>query len=110
MSFRLKVAPYLFQKAMIKIYEPILYSALIYIDDILLFFPNEESHLKFLQRFIELTKQYGVMLSPSKMHVGTTEIEFLGMHFMVGQYQPGPYFTSELQKFPDHDLFFKRIR
>ncbi len=37
MPFRLKFAPSLFQKAIVRIFEPILHSALIYIDDILLF-------------------------------------------------------------------------
>ena len=37
MPFGLKVAPSLFQKAMTKIFEPILYHTLVYIDDILIF-------------------------------------------------------------------------
>ena len=44
MSFGLKVAPSLFQKAMIKIFEPILHHALVYIDDVLLFSKDHDSH------------------------------------------------------------------
>ena len=42
MSFGLKTTLSLFEKAMIKIYGPILDKALIYIDDILIFFPLDK--------------------------------------------------------------------
>ena len=48
MPFGLKVAPSLFQKAMTKIFNPILHHALVYIDDILLFSPDHESHHQIL--------------------------------------------------------------
>ncbi|GJS01528.1 putative reverse transcriptase domain, viral movement protein [Tanacetum coccineum] len=44
MPFGLKNAPPAFQKAMITIFEPILANTLVYIDDILLFSPDEQSH------------------------------------------------------------------
>lgn len=43
------VASSLFQKAITKIFGPILHSTLIYIDDILLYSPNAESHLALLK-------------------------------------------------------------
>lgn len=48
MPFGFKVAPSLFQKAMTKIYKPIMHHTLIYIDDILLFFETIEKHTKLL--------------------------------------------------------------
>ncbi|XP_050211579.1 uncharacterized protein LOC126661756 [Mercurialis annua] len=62
MSFGLKVAPSIFQMVIVKIYEPLLPSALIYIDDILLFSSDTSSHEKLLQYFFDITKQFGVML------------------------------------------------
>ncbi|XP_015389838.1 uncharacterized protein LOC107178762 [Citrus sinensis] len=44
MSFDFKVAPSLFQKAMIKIFEPIIHHALVYIDDVLSFSKDHDSH------------------------------------------------------------------
>ena len=44
LPFGLKVAPSLFQKAMVKIFSPILHHALIYINDILLFSHNHQTH------------------------------------------------------------------
>ena len=46
MPFGLKTAHSLFQKAMIKIFQPILHSALVYIDDILLFSNTWEEHFQ----------------------------------------------------------------
>ena len=73
-----KNAPLKFQKAMIKIFEPILHSTLVYIDDILLFSSNLESHLSLLQEFHSLVKRYGIMLSQKKMVIAQLLIDFLG--------------------------------
>ncbi|WVY94485.1 hypothetical protein V8G54_033573 [Vigna mungo] len=49
LPFGLKVAPSLFQKAMTKIFEPILENAIIYIDDILLFSKDIVTHKRLCQ-------------------------------------------------------------
>ncbi|KAH9716969.1 hypothetical protein KPL71_021653 [Citrus sinensis] len=54
MPFGLKVAPSLFQKAMTKIFSPILHHALVYIDDISLFSSDHESHQKLLLDFFHI--------------------------------------------------------
>ncbi|KAK9032918.1 hypothetical protein V6N11_017960 [Hibiscus sabdariffa] len=109
MPFGLKTAPSLFQKAMIKIFQPIMDHVLIYIDDILLYSPDEEAHLKLLKHFSQLIAQYGVMLSERKMKINQREIEFLGMHLKEGKYHPGPHIAQEVIKFPDKDLSKKQI-
>ncbi|KAH9734769.1 hypothetical protein KPL71_017494 [Citrus sinensis] len=53
MPFSLKVAPLLFQKAMTKIFSLVLHHALAYIDDILLFSYDHESHQKLLLDFFQ---------------------------------------------------------
>jgi len=110
LPFGLKVAPSLFQKAMTRIFEPILTSALIYTDDILLFSPDEKSHKELLERFYQLSHQYGLMLSSSKSQIGTTEIEFLGMKFSRGKYSPQPHLVEELPKFPEKNFTVKQIQ
>ena len=81
MSFGLKVAPSLFQKAMLRIFEPILHSALVYTDDILLFSKDQESHQKLLQRFFTIADKYGIMLSKKKSILVKPKIEYLGSIF-----------------------------
>ncbi|KAL0307709.1 UNVERIFIED_CONTAM: polyprotein [Sesamum calycinum] len=100
MPFGLKVAPSLFQKAMIKIFEPILHATLIYIDDILLYTQDQPTHAKLLQQFYDIVQAHGVMLSDKKSFIGQPNIDFLGMKFIDGRYQPGPHITQELLKFP----------
>ena len=49
MLLSLKVAPLLFQKAMIKVFEPMLQSVLIYIDNVLFFSQDDESYATLLK-------------------------------------------------------------
>ena len=67
-SFGLKVAPSLFQKAMIKIFEFILHHAFIYIDDVLLFSNDHDSHQDLLSHFLKIVESHGIMLSDKKKH------------------------------------------
>ncbi|KAK4383784.1 polyprotein [Sesamum angolense] len=110
MPFGLKVAPSLFQKAMIKIFEPILHTTLIYIDEILLYTQDQPTHEKLLQQFYDIVQAYGVMLSDKKSFIGQPNIDFLGMKFIDGRYQPGPHITQELLKFPEENLTTKEIQ
>ena len=59
-------------------------NALIYVDDILLFSKDEESHEKFLTEFYSLVKSQGIMLSEKKMVIGQSSIDFLGVT-LIGQ-------------------------
>nr|GEU78813.1 hypothetical protein [Tanacetum cinerariifolium] len=99
MPFGLKNAPSVFQKVMITIFEPILANTLVYIDDILLFSPDEQSHAELLSKFYSLVTKYEIMLSEKKMEVGVTTIQFLGMEISDGKYQPQPHVAQESLKF-----------
>ena len=107
LPFRLKVAPSLFQKAMTRVFESLLDSALIYIDYILLFSPGEDSHKQLLERFYEICDRYGVMLLARKFQIGITEVDFLGMHFTQEKYVPESHIAEELPKFPDEKMTTK---
>ena len=84
-------------------------NALIYIDNILLFSPDNDSH-KDLQRFHNIVQQYGIMLSEKKMTIVTTEVDFLGMHLKDGQYVAQPHIAQELHNFPDSHLTRKQVQ
>ncbi|KAL2518395.1 Reverse transcriptase domain-containing protein [Abeliophyllum distichum] len=110
LPFELKTSSSLFQKAITRIYHPIMKSALVYIDDILLFSPDESFHSQLLSDLHELTKQYGVMLAQKKMVIGVPEINFLGMHIKDGQYSLQPHVGQELLKFPDANISKKEVQ
>ncbi|KAG8481584.1 hypothetical protein CXB51_026542 [Gossypium anomalum] len=110
MPFGLKIAPSLFQKVMIKVFHPLMKNALVYIDDILLYSRDEESHAELLEDFKSLVHKYGIMLSERKMLINKSEIEFLGMDIKDGRYSPGPHIAQKLLKFPSKNLSFKQTQ
>ena len=103
-AFGLKVAPSLFQKAMIKIFEPILHHALIYIYDVLLFSKDHDSHQDLLSHFLKIVDSHGIRLSDKKSILGQDSVEFLGMVIKDGHYRLGPHIAQELIHFPDEHL------
>ena len=74
MRFGLKNALSQFQKAMVTLFQPLLANTLIYVDDILLFSKDEESHAKLLTKFYNLVKSQRIMLSEKKMVIGQSQI------------------------------------
>ncbi|PKI69026.1 hypothetical protein CRG98_010604 [Punica granatum] len=102
--------PSLFQKALCRVFAPIMDQALVYIDDILLFSPSEEAHIHLLRRFSEIIQDYGIMLSEKKMVIGQREINFLGMQLANDQCQPEPHMAQELLKYLEEPLTKKQIQ
>ena len=70
MPFGLKNASSQFQKAMVTLFQPLLTNALIYVDDILLFSKDEDSHERLLIEFYNLVKSQEIMLFEKKMVIG----------------------------------------
>jgi hypothetical protein len=101
MPFGLKGTPLIFQKVMAKIFELIFSSSLLYIDDILIFFENDQAHEQLLLQFFEIINQKGIMLSEKKSHIGLHEVEYLGMRIFNGKLQPGPHLVELLPSFLD---------
>ena len=94
LPFGLKTALSIFLKSMVQIFQPILHSALIYIDDILLFSGTQDDHRHLLNHFSDIIQSYGIMLSAKKSTIATTNIEFLGMTIKDGHYQPGKHIAQ----------------
>ena len=101
MPFGLKNAPSQFQKAMVTLFQPLLANALIYVDDILLFLKDTESHEKLLTEFYNLVKSQGIMISKKKMIIGKSSIDFLGVSISNEKYTLQPYIAVSLGKFPN---------
>ena len=64
---------------MVTLFQLLLTNALIYVDDILLFSKDTESHERLLTKFYNLVKSQGIMLSKKKMIIGQSSIDFLGV-------------------------------
>lgn len=62
----------------------------VYIDDILVFSETIQDHEKLLREMLKRCKENGLILSPSKMKIGQSRIEFLGTIIDQGRIQLQP--------------------
>ena len=69
MPFGLKHAPSKFQKVMDNIFKPYFYWLLVYIDDILIFSKKFHDHFKHIQKFVQLVKTNGLVLSKTNIEL-----------------------------------------
>lgn len=106
----LKNAPSIFQKTIMQIFQPLLTNALVYIDNVLLFSPDEITHCHLHKHFFQIVTEYGIMLSEKKMVIAQTEIKFLGMKISNGKFHLQPHISNDLLKFPDTLTSVKQIQ
>ena len=79
MPFGLTNAPGTFQRLMNKIMKPVLYeSALVYLDDIIVFSKTLEDHIKHLETVFKILAEAGLKLKLKKCNFFKTEINYLG--------------------------------
>ena len=90
--------------------QPLLTNALIYVDDILLFSKDEESHEKLLTEIYNLMKSQEIMLSEKKMVIGQSSIDFLGVNISDGKYILQPHIAISLGEFLDKLISAKQIQ
>ena len=64
-------------KIMVTLFQPLLADALIYVDDILLFSKDADSHEKLFTKFYNLVKSQEIILSEKNMVIRQSSIEFL---------------------------------
>ena len=86
---------------MVTLFQPLLTNAVIYVDDILLFSKDEESHAKLLIEFYNLVKSQGIILSETKMAIGQSSIDFLGVNISDGRYTLQAHIAASLGEFPN---------
>ena len=79
MPFGLTNAPSTFQRLMNKILKPVLYkSALVYLDDIIIFSKTVDEHIKHISTVFKLLAQNGLKLKAKKCDFFKTKIDYLG--------------------------------
>ena len=101
MPFGLKNAPSEFQNIMNDIFIPYSHFCIVYIDDILIFSDNIDQHFKHLKIFIDIVKQNGLVLSPTKINLFQTKIRFLGHNIHQGTIIPIERSLIFADNFPD---------
>ena len=87
-----------------------MHSALIYIDDILLFLGIQDDHRHLLNQLFDIIQSHRIMLSAKKSTIATNTFEFLGMIIKDGHYQTGKHIAQELIHFPDQYLSKRQLQ
>ncbi|CAL5441627.1 unnamed protein product [Camellia sinensis] len=77
MPFGLKNAPATFQRKMDICFKGTDEFIAVYIDDILVFSPDEQAHEKHIQSMISICQKNGLILSPTKMKIAAVQMDFL---------------------------------
>ncbi|KAK3184727.1 hypothetical protein Dsin_032013 [Dipteronia sinensis] len=112
MPFGLKNAPGIFQRKMDGLFnrKPFLDFCLVYIDDILVFSDNRESHEKHLMQVITQFINHGLVINPKKMVLLQSRIEFLGLTISRGNVSLQPHISKSILDMPDKFQTVKELR
>nr|WOJ52284.1 nonfunctional polyprotein due to mutation [Fig badnavirus 2] len=108
MPFGLKNAPAVFQRKMDHCFRGTEDFIAVYIDDILVFSENEQDHAKHLKIMLQICKNNGLVLSPTKMKIAVQEIEFLGAVIGNRKIRLQPHIISKIADFGNEELKEKK--
>ena len=108
MPFSYKAGPSIFQHIMQNVLAPFLWIfALVYIDDIIIFFLTLEDHISHLNQVFRAIENFRVTLSVTKCHFGYQSLLFLGQKLSqlgLSTHKEKVDAILLLDKLKDHDL------
>nr|QUS52904.1 polyprotein [Theobroma cacao] len=108
MPFGLKNAPAAFQRKMDNCFKGTEAFIAVYIDDILIFSNSEAEHNAHIQRMLSICQNNGLILSPTKMKIAQSEIEFLGAIIGNSRIKLQPHIIKKIADFPDEQMKTKK--
>ncbi|GJV73445.1 Orf y [Tanacetum coccineum] len=108
MPFGLKNAPAVFQRKMDKCFKGTESFIAVYIDDILVFSKNEKDHAKHLERMLKICEDNGLVLSPTKMKIAVSTVDFLGAVIGEGTIKLQPHIIKKIVNFNEEELKTKK--
>nr|GEU49109.1 TPA: orf y [Tanacetum cinerariifolium] len=80
----------------------------VYIDDILVFLKNEKEHAKHLEKMLKICEDNGLILSPTKMKIAVSTIDFLGAVIGEGTIKLQPHIIKKIVNFNEVELKTKK--
>nr|WKY95835.1 polyprotein [Dioscorea bacilliform BL virus] len=104
MPFGLKNAPAVFQRKMDNCFKGTEAFIAVYIDDILVFSRTQEEHAGHLKKMLHICKENGLVLSPTKMKIGTPTVEFLGATIGNRRIKLQEHIIKKIADFKDDEL------
>ncbi|GKB98120.1 Orf y [Tanacetum coccineum] len=108
MPFGLKNAPAVFQRKMDKCFKGTESFIAVYIDDILVFSKNEKDHAKHLEKMLKICEDNGLVLSPTKMKIAVSTVDFLGAVIGEGTIKLQPHIIKKIVNFNEEELKTKK--
>jgi transposase InsO family protein len=101
MSFGMCNAPATYQRTMIVVLAELLWDiCLVYLDDVLIFSPSFDQHLKDVKRVTERLHQHGFLLQAKKCSFAMQEVTYLGHRVSSKGLRPDPSKLRVLREFP----------
>ncbi|GKB66241.1 ORFIII-like polyprotein [Tanacetum coccineum] len=76
----------------------------VYIDDILVFSKNEKEHVKHLEKMLKICEDNGLVLSPTKMKIAVSTVDFLGAVIGEGTIKLQPHIIKKIVNFNEEEL------
>lgn len=104
MPFGIKNAPAVFQRKMDNYFSKYENFIAVYIDDILVFSQSEQEHATHINKMLHVCKENGLVLSPSKMKVAVSEIDFLGVTLGNRKIKLQEHFIKKIINFDEEVL------
>ena len=99
--FGLSNATTTFQMTMSKEFGDLIFkSALIYVDDIIVYSSSYEQHLKDLEQVFNRLRQHNLTLKPSKCHFAAQQVDYLGHVISKERTKPNPNKTAVIDTYP----------
>ncbi|GJX58504.1 Orf y [Tanacetum coccineum] len=80
----------------------------VYIDDILVFSKNEKDHAKHLEKMLKICEDNGLVLSPTKMKIAVSKVDFLGAVIGEGTIKLQPHIINKIVNFNEEELKTKK--
>nr|GEU96850.1 ORFIII-like polyprotein [Tanacetum cinerariifolium] len=80
----------------------------VYIDDILVFLKNEKEHSKHLERMLKICEDNGLVLSPTKIKIAVSTVDFLGAVIGEGTIKLQPHIIKKIMNFNKEELKIKK--
>ncbi|GJV41556.1 Orf y [Tanacetum coccineum] len=108
MPFGLKNASAVFQRKMDKCLKGTESFIAVSIDDILVFSKNEKDHAKHLERMLKICEDNGLVLSPTKMKIAVSTVDFLGAVIGEGTIKLQPHIIKKIVNFNEEELKTKK--
>nr|AEE39270.1 polyprotein [Gooseberry vein banding associated virus] len=104
MPFGIANAPAVFQRKMDNCFHKLREFVAVYIDDILVFSNSLQEHESHLRQMLEVCRKNGLVLSPTKMKVAVTTVEFLGAIIGNGKIKLQPHIVKKISEVDDESL------